>query len=535
MLHKRSVKCLQTVLLVVFILSLVPSAAGSQIGDKGGDYPNLLFIVVDTLRADHLGCYGGKANTPNIDKLARDGVLFENAFSHTPITLPAHTTVFTSLYPHLTRITNNGQRVSDEFQTLAERLRIHGFNANAVVSLNSLNRWTNINQGFDHYLDDSGRFLSLKRADEVNQEMTDTMHLLKGTDNWVQFLHYSDPHEPYHSHGLRSTPVSVKLRNEPIANLDIANQSAVAFKAILNPGKNVFQIDTPRRFHIRGISIRSESKDWNWKAGPGVLETKRDFLRIDRKGKIEVYNDTTEIMPAKVSLFVSETLTEPEVRESYQKEVEYADRKIGEILKLFEEKGLLKNTLLIFTSDHGEGIGDHGIFGHVVQLYNSLIHVPLIMVYPDNLPGGKRIAAHVRHIDIMPTLFDILKISNDIRFNGESLLPVIAGTNKENRPVLSMTFKPEAGANLISLIHNEYKIIKNLDSGALELYDIKSDYNELRDLGKDDFIKLNRMERRLENIMAAEGFDHDLNMPGEESINLDKKQLEKLRGLGYVR
>jgi len=163
-------------------------------------------------------------------------------------------------------------------------------------------------------------------------------------------------------------------------------------------------------------------------------------------------------MPVKLSLLMSEILDLKEIRESYQKEVEFVDKNIGEILKLFDENGLLENTVIIFTADHGEGLGDHKLIGHIEQLYNSLIHIPLIISYQKQLPKGRRISMRVRNIDILPTILEILGVAAGSSFSGKSLLPLNDAKSQNDRPVFSMTFKSEALHDLVSLIYNDHKI-----------------------------------------------------------------------------
>ena len=171
-------------------------SAGSCSGDRAtpsGD--NVLLIVVDTLRADHIGVYGSEIPTPNIDGVAARGVMFERAYSHIPITGPSHSSLFTGLLPFEHGVHNNAQILDSRFGTLAEILRDHGRSTAAVVSLGVLNQEFGFGRGFTTYRDQFEHSW-WKDADEVNQEV---FEILAGDLAAPFFLwaHYSDPHEPY--------------------------------------------------------------------------------------------------------------------------------------------------------------------------------------------------------------------------------------------------------------------------------------------------------------------------------------------------
>lgn len=149
-------------------LGIVCAAAAVGCAELIGPPKHLVLIVVDTLRADALGCYGGDAETPNIDRLAAEGVRFEQARSHVPITGPSHLSLFTSLLPNQHGVRNNAQMVPDDVESLAEILKRSGFETNGVVSLGVLGANYGFSRGFDFFDDRTmGRFW--RDAAEVNE------------------------------------------------------------------------------------------------------------------------------------------------------------------------------------------------------------------------------------------------------------------------------------------------------------------------------------------------------------------------------
>jgi arylsulfatase A-like enzyme/Tfp pilus assembly protein PilF len=164
---------------------------------------NVLIITLDTTRADRIGCYGyGKARTPNLDRLAQEGVKFENAYCQVPLTLPSHCSIFTGTYPLFHGVRNNGSyKLSDKIETLAEVLRSRGWKTSAFVASFSLDSRFGLDQGFEVYDDEMGEeriktFLSERRAVEVYEAFR-RWYRGKGEGKWFCWVHFYDPHLPY--------------------------------------------------------------------------------------------------------------------------------------------------------------------------------------------------------------------------------------------------------------------------------------------------------------------------------------------------
>jgi arylsulfatase A-like enzyme/Tfp pilus assembly protein PilF len=170
---------------------------------RGGEDWNVLIITLDTTRADRIGCYGyGKARTPNLDRLAQEGVKFENAYCQVPLTLPSHCSIFTGTYPLFHGVRNNGSyKLSDKIETLAEVLRSRGWKTSAFVASFSLDSRFGLDQGFEVYDDEMGEeriktFLSERRAVEVYEAFR-RWYRGKGEGKWFCWVHFYDPHLPY--------------------------------------------------------------------------------------------------------------------------------------------------------------------------------------------------------------------------------------------------------------------------------------------------------------------------------------------------
>jgi arylsulfatase A-like enzyme len=211
--------------------------------------------------------------------------------------------------------------------------------------------------------------------------------------------------------------------------------------------------------------------------------------------------------------------------------VEYVDRKIGELLNRLDERGLLDNTLIVFTSDHGEGLGDHGQIGHIKQLYDSLLRVPLIFTLPGHLPAGLSIDHPVSLVDVLPTVSEILDLSPPAGISGVSLMPLISGAEIETTPVFAATYRPESDVDKLAIVADGHKYIHSVsDDGEWEeLYDLIADPQELNDLAPSAPPILDELRAvlwaRVKDSTVASAVDAEL-------TDEEKAQLE---ALGYVR
>jgi len=172
---------------------------------------NFILITIDTLRADHLSCYGYKRfTTPNIDKLAKNGVLFKYAYTQIPLTVPSHASIMTSLYPEIHGIKDNDCFLEHSFVTLAEILKKNNYNTAAIVSAFCLRKEWGLNQGFDLYLDVSEYQEIASRVTRLAKK-----HIKKLENPFFIWLHYFDPHAPY------TPPVRYQKLYKKITRLEV--------------------------------------------------------------------------------------------------------------------------------------------------------------------------------------------------------------------------------------------------------------------------------------------------------------------------
>jgi arylsulfatase A-like enzyme len=232
-----------------------------------------------------------------------------------------------------------------------------------------------------------------------------------------------------------------------------------------------------------------------------------------------------------LELACSEDLPKSEQKALYDLEVEYVDREIGRLLDLMEERHLLDNTLVVFVTDHGEGLGDHNHFGHISQLYNSLLHVAFIAAFPGHLPEGMVIDEPVALVDVLPTVLDLMSLEAPDLISGSSLLPLIRGAGGPPRSIVAETHRPEAYSEKRALVADGFKYIHSWtdDREWEELYDLSVDPGELQNLAAIEVGRLATMrealKKRLLEAVATEVVEAELS----------DEDIERLRALGYIR
>jgi arylsulfatase A-like enzyme len=424
-------------------LAALPSSAPGS--------PNVLLIVLDTVRADHLSLYGyGRDTTPNLARLASRGVVFQQARSTAPWTLPSHASMFTGRWPHDLDVADS-RPLTATYPTLAELLAKHGYaTAGFVGNTYFCNSWFGLGRGFAHYEDyyEHNVIVSLgevlhcsalgRRLIELagsasharpgtGNSLKDAERVSRGFLTWLSghqqhpffvFLNYVDAHDPY---------------------------------------------VTPPSFD-RHFGLRADA--------PADLETIQSWNQVDKK------SITTRDL----------TL----LRDAYDDCLAYLDEQLGSLFAELERRGVLEKTLVIITSDHGEQFGDHRVFGHGKSLYRGEVEVPLMVMGPTGVPRGVVINEPVSLRELAATVVERLGLPNEAPFPGRSLArfwdPSLGARDGNDDPILSevsVTTKISPNPNLppalrgpmASLVADGLVYLRDA-LGQEELYDLANDRAE---------------------------------------------------------
>ena len=443
---------------------------------EGGRRPDVVLIVVDTLRADAVHDPDGRYDTPAIDRLARDGVLFEQALAHAPMTLPSHTSLFSSRPPLETRVVNNGQEVPGDLPMLPDWMRQFGYESRAVTSLGTLlplsPRQPGLKRAFDEYFTD---YWNLEPADRAFEAMRASLDARQPDRPLFFFAHFCDPHEPYDTHAPSESFVEVTIDGVELTTIPSDNMEVWEEVISLPPGQHQFEFLSNAPFRIRYFRCLKGDVELEptWLQEPG---------KVGRAKRMSLGHDDAEPTDCTIRLWVADSVPLEEMRRRYVAEVEYVDRHIGLLIDELEARGMYDESLVIFTSDHGEAMGEQGHIGHVQNLTQDQIGVPLIIKPPHGTRGRKakkldkrRLA---RHVDLTPTILDLVGIPE---------LPGQKGSSLFRRPEgeilhLAETHKPEARADKVSLFDGRYKMIYTIDDDSFRMFDLENDPKERRDV-----------------------------------------------------
>jgi arylsulfatase A-like enzyme len=423
--------------------------------------PNLVLITVDTLRADHLGCYGySRPASPRIDHLAESGLVFERAISQAPWTLPSIATLFTSLYPREHGAIGARTPLKRELTTLSETLQAAGYGTTAVVSHWFVGRRYGLDQGFDTFDQTLARGEDGVTSPDLTKRALQYLGNVAG-EPYFLWVHYFDPHFTYVRHpefGFVDDPNG--LAPARLTNIELRDaEPALADDAVPNP----FSVDT--------------------------------------------------------------------VRAIYDEEIAYTDAAIGNLVDGITGMNFRRPTVTVFTADHGEYFMERGRFGHGRDVYDELVHVPLIVWGSiEEQLQGLRIARTVEIASVAHTLAELAQVG-DNPFQGEDLLAV-PETSRRTRPSFSEgNYAWGADERKIMVEWEGWKLIRNLDDDRFELYDLSRDPRE-----RENRWDQKTTSREVAHTALHEALDRFARRQAVQapSIILSPDEIERLNALGYV-
>ncbi len=464
--------------------------------------PNILWICSDQQRFDSLGCYGNSfVHTPNLNSLAQEGVLFEHAYSQSPVCTPSRASFLTGRYPRTTRCRQNGQAIPSD-EVLVTKL-----------------------------FHDAGYVCGL--AGKLHLAPCNP-HVCKGTeprtdDGYDQFFWSHDPNDAWFAHGytqwLRDKNLHRDTRpfqeseyvqvipSEAHSQTTWCVERAMSFirsaKRFERPwlfSLNMFDphhaFDPPLEALERYRDVLDDIPLPNYV--DSELENKPIWQRIDHAG---AYGG--------MSGYPYKNMTDADhrwIRAAYWAMIDVIDTQVGRLLNFLEEIGQRENTIVIFTSDHGEMLGDHGIYLKGPYFYDPAVRVPLLISGPGILNSGARSEAFVELVDIAPTLLEASNMERYPGIQGQSLLSLLNGKKElsthrddvycEYYNAMGWHREPAAHATMVRSRH--HKIVVAHGTGDGELYDLNSDPQETNNLwDSPDYasIKL-EMQGRLIDRMA---------------------------------
>jgi arylsulfatase len=450
-------------------------------------YPNILWICSDQQRFDTLGCYGNAfVRSPNLDRLAEGGVLFENCFSQSPVCTPSRASFLTGRYPCATRTRQNGQNIpADEVlvtKILADAGYVCGLSGKLHLSVCNPSACPEMERRIDdgytefHWShhprpdwpgNEYGQWLAERGVEYTEppredcrwvldgmaaehhqttwcaQKAIDFMEARSGGEQpWLFSVNIFDPHHAFDPPEEYLRPYLDRLDEIPLPNF-VEGELA---------GKPVFQ------------QIDSRAP-YGGKPGPNAMSHENMTPRDHRL-----------------------------VRAAYWAMCDLIDDQAGRMIEALERTGQIDNTLVIYTSDHGEMLGDHGIYLKGPHFYDPAIHVPLIVSFPGRIEPGRRSGALVELTDLAQTILDAAGISHHPGMQGKSLWPLLTGEADasahredvycEYYNAMGWHAEPRTPhATMVRTDRTKIVVFHGMEIG--ELYDLQYDPNETHNLWSD--------------------------------------------------
>lgn len=491
---------------------------------------DVVLITIDTLRADFVGCYGGRADTPVLDGLARDGVRYSRAYSHVPVTGPSHLTMFSGILPSAHGVTINTQPVPDSVRYLPAALQDRGFDTAAFVSLGVLRERWGFGRGFSTYDEDfTGGF---RYAREVLDRAAVFVAAPRSRP-YFAWIHLSDPHEPYAAPGAHLPKVELTANGRSLGWFP-ADGKVREFLVDLRDGRAVVRVSSSgeepgTEFMLRNLGVEPRgARLVAAHEGSGDSPTLPRAVRIARMPTAIAVEAAPEVARATLRIAVNERLSGARLIERYREEVEYTDRELGRFLEISRERWANRPPILVVTSDHGEALGEHGEVGHVNQLYETTLRVPLIVRGP-GMAAGTTVDEVVGLRSIYSTLAAAAGLPLSDSDPGPLGLEPDGRDTAEEKELIAGAFRSLARADLAAIVVGRSKLIRGLERETLELYDLETDPGELENLAS---VRVDLL--RILNGRLQEEIERRRRLPRHSTEDLDEKQRRELLNLGYL-
>jgi arylsulfatase A-like enzyme len=472
----------------MILIVLIVSVWWQKRGAVTRSSPAVIIYLIDTLRADRLGIYNYDQHTsPNIDALAAESVVFDQAYAPAPWTLPSVASFLTSTFvcEHgLNGIKKNG--LNPNLKTLPERIKDAGYVTGGYYTNAWVGPIAGLDRGYDFYTE-----LGLGE-DDFSGHVKDFLSEHSGNPYFL-YLHTMEPHD---------------IWNLPYEYIDTNNFIGVDDR------------ENYRQLLIDASELRQI--DFTHDRLPGTTDNTTEQIEVGAK------------LAEKINM----------ASMLYDGAVRLADTNLGKVIDQLKKAGEWDRSVFVFLSDHGEEFGERGNWFHGHSVYEEMIRVPLIVHFPNSEFAGQHVGAPVSLVDVMPTLLELLEIESpcgDCR--GRSLLPFIQ-SNSPNTMEYTATiesmrmewpwyFKPWQelkGRVNIALRKGKWKGIWNAELEQLELYDLQSDHAELSDVRADNPQLANELSNKATEWL---GECRNLAKKPVEVPEAGERTKEKLRALGY--
>ncbi len=481
---------------------------------------NVLVVVLDTLRADRLSTYGSpRATAPGLDALAKDGFVFEDCQSAAPLTVASLLTLVTSLYPEVHGVQGafNPGKMSENVTTLAEVLSARGYATAAFTEGGYARPDFGLGQGFQVFPrppdDDDPNVTHLLARSRLAENLDRTLAWLREPREkpFFLFFHTYEIHAPYWT------------KEENVRRFRPAFDEAAD--------------------HAR---VAAAIERWNRER----TATREDCLALllhlyqcPLTGLPELLDpDAFEKRARELGVAPEDAVRIPEVvslaRDLYDASIRTTDDALGSLWRTLDELHLRDDTLVIVTSDHGEGLGDHGEMEHSNVLHEEALHVPLYVRAPWAAAKPRRVSELVRSVDVAPTVLELLGVdARALPFQGKSLVPLLIAPGPAAEPDRvafshARRVTPEQPPQF-SVRDERWRFVREPRTGRSWLYDRRADPGELHDVAAEHPEEVRRLGARLDRQAEQDALLRKLLAAAPGRLELDERAKRELGALGY--
>ena len=472
------------------------------------DSPNILWICTDQQRYDTIGALGNPhVSTPNIDQLVQQGVAFTHAYCQSPICTPSRTSFLTGMYPSTVHVNGNGNAFFPETPPLVTRILSEaGYHCGLIGKLHLASAYgriePRINDGYSYWQyshaprDDwkeghdyadwvrsKGYILGelTRNIEGVPAELHQTTWCAEKTIEfirqecdgpWLASVNIYDPHPPF---------------NPPQVYREMFNPAKM-------PGSLFRKTDLQQQKKLEAVDFQSKCQSPE---------------ELDIRNPIQPRSPLPESQTERASLGKRDAKT---LQAAYYAMIKLIDDQLGRIMEVLEETGQRQHTVVIFTSDHGEMLGDHGLIQKGCRFYEGLVRVPLIFSCPGYFEQGLKIEALVELLDKAPTLLELAGLEVPERMQGRSLLPILRGQADPNpqRQFVRCEYYDaldQPDGTFSTMYRNQrHKLVVYHGHQHGELYDLQEDpheFDNLWDQPENQSLKLDLLKHSYDASMLA--------------------------------
>lgn len=414
--------------------------------DLSEQRPNIVFFITDQQQRKTLGCYGNDViETPNLDRLAREGVVCDNAFGTNVVCMPSRATLFTGRYPRVHGVVTNGVKLPEQEVTLAQVLADAGYRTGAVGKMHFAPHSEKKRDEEENLMivspesrewHEAGRpvpmpyygFQHLKMACGHPGDYTDYYQWLAETDSELPRLWSQD--EALESPSGAPSSWKSAIPEEYHSSTFVSNESIKLLEQFVDQLEPFFLFASFPDPHFPYCP----PAPWCYMYDPADVPMP-NRSRDEIEGKPQNYHHRLERFAQAWGYHPLDVPDEyiREIIAHYYGMVSLIDRNVGRVLDKLDELGLAEDTIVVFTTDHGEHAGDHWLI-YKACVYDELIHLPMIWRWPEKFPAGARLEGMVSHVDFMSTILELVGTEPPHGVQGRSYVDLLRRGRGEGRP-----------------------------------------------------------------------------------------------------